>query len=429
MQDTRLGIILLECPFIRSEEVERCLQIQSLGGWRKPVGQVLLEEGVISAQTLDLVLKIQDRRRTRARVRDDALGAHADEQLPDLGEILERARTINATDLILSQNQRPRARSAGRLAPLSNLAIDRCWMKSFLRAVLDTSARKQLEVEQHVNVRLGGSRGQSCFVQIFQDRHGPSAMIRVVPDAVPSLQDLGHGESVASMLDELRGLVIVGGGPRAGKSTTIASMVQHIASHKPVHVLALDEFHEFTYSGAGLVTRKRVAHDGAAQASALRSSFREDPDVIVVGNLVGAESLELCMQLASTGHLVIIGMQSPSSVAALERLERGIPDGVLDQFRGNLASCLRGIVQQELVSGTNETRLVLATEVVRPSRAFRRAIAEGRYDRIPILLSFEAGESRSMDDVLMALVEEGRIRIEDAFTRAKDRHRFLITAG
>ncbi len=430
MHDTRLGIILLECPFIRTEEVERCLQIQSLGAWRKPIGQVLLEEGVISAQMLDLVLKIQDRRRTRARVRDDdAEPRFNDEVMPDLAELLDRARALRATDVILSLQRRPRARSGGRLVALSSMRVERCWMKAALRGVLDTSLPSDARLGTAMSVRLEAHSGQSCYVQVFCDRHGPCATIRMVPELVPDLQQLGHCDSVGAMLEELSGLVIVGGGPRSGKSTTIASMVQHIATKRAVHVLVLDEFHEFSYAGDSLVTRKRVPHDGAAQAAALRSSFREDPDVIVVGNLVGAESLELCMQLASTGHLVIVGMQSPSCVSALERLERGIPEGVIDQFRGNLASTLRGIVHQELVTGADDASLVLATEAVRPSIAFRRAIAEGRYDRIPILLSFEAGESRSMDDVLMTLVEEGRIRIEDAFARAKDRHRFLVTAG
>lgn len=429
MHDTRLGIILLECPFIRTEEVERCLQIQSLGGWRKPVGQVLLEEGVISEQTLDLVLKIQDRRRSSCRVQEGEVSTWTDTELPELGEVLERCRSLNATDLLLAQGRRPRARSGARLVPLSPQRIDRCWMKSFLAAVLDATGRSEFAKANQANVRLGGSGGQSCYVQIFQDRHGPSATIRLVPEEVPTIEALGHDASVAQMLDELRGLIVVSGSPRSGKSTTIASMVQHIAAKQPVHVLCLDEFHEFSFRGNGLVTRKAIPHDGTSQAAALRSSFREDPDVIVVGELVGAESLELCMQLASTGHLVIVGMQAPSSIAALERLEQGVPDGVLDQFRGNLASELRGILHQELVPSADSNGLVLASEVVSPSRAFRRAVAEGRYDRISILLSFEAGESRSMDDVLMALVEDGKIHVEDAFSRAKDRHRFLITAG
>ena len=430
MHDTRFGIILLECPFIRSEEVERCLQIQSLGGWRKPVGQILLEEGVISEATLDLVLKIQDRRRTSGRVCEGEEPLPWDEEsLPELGELLDRAHSKNSTDLLLAQGRRPRARSGARLIPLSPQSIDRCWMKSFLTGVLDTQARSQLVGRRQVNARLEGTRGQSCFVQVFQDRHGPCAAIRLVPDEVPTLAALGHDASVPRMLEDLRGLVVVSGGPRAGKSTTIASMVEHIASQQPVHILCLDEYHEFSYQGCGLVTRKRVAHDAQAQAAALRSSFREDPDVIVVGELVGAESVELCMQLASTGHLVIVGMQAPSSMSALERLEQGVPAGVLDQFRGNLASELRGLLHQELVPSSDATSLVLATEQIMPSRAFRRAVAEGRYDRISILLSFETGESRAMDDCLMALVEEGRIRVEDAFARAKDRHRFLITAG
>lgn len=438
MHDTRLGIILLECPFIRAEEVERCLQIQALGGWRKPIGQVLLEGGVISAQTLDLVLKIQDRRRASARVAQSVEGASDgegekkiwnDETLPDLAEILERCRTLRATDLMLAQGRRPRARSAGRIVPLSTRPLDDRWMKSFVSAVVDGAGRKEYTRRGQVHARLEVARGQTCFVQIFQDRFGPSATLRLVPDDVPTLQSLGHGDGVEKMLDDLRGLVVVTGRPRSGKSTTIASMVQHIAKERAVHILCLDEYHEFAFQGKGLVTRKRVAHDAKSQAAALRSSFREDPDVIVVGELIGAESLELCMQLASTGHLVIVGMQAPSSCAALERLEFGVPPGVLDQFRGNLASELRGMLHQELVAAADGSGLILASEIVTPSRAFRRAVSEGRYDRIPILMSFEAGACRAMDDVLMDLVEDGKINVEEAFARAKDRHRFLITSG
>ncbi len=432
MDDTRFGIILLENPFIPSEDVRRCVQIQALGGRRKPIGQILLEEGGISQQTLELVLSIQEGRRVSGRATPHDEQGDGEAEVPEFGELLDRARTRDATDVLLATERRPRARVCGRLVSLSQRRIDRCWMKDFLRAILDPAERELLALEHSVVTRLRGAHGDTCRLTVFQDSFGVAASLRLVPAQIPTLDELGHLGAVSSVLANRRGLLLVAGGPRSGKSTTVAAMVQTLAREGAGHIVVIDEFHEFNYEhGAdGLVTRKRVSRESKALSAALRSAFREDPDVIVVGDLHGAESIELCMQLASTGHLVVAGMQASGSVECLRKLEEGVPDQVLANFRGNLASELRGVIYQDLVPSVDGTELVLAEGVILTTKAIRRAIADGRLDRLPILVSFETeNECRSMDDRLMDLVEAGQIAIEEAFARARDRHRFLMTAG
>ena len=431
MEDTRFGIILLESPFIRSEDVERCLQIQALGAWRKPIGEILLEEGVISEATLDLVLTIQERRRASMRARpEDQQPSWDDDALPSLDALIHRAREREATDVLLALDRRPRARVIGHLESISPCTIDRNWLDAILHGVLGPSDTKRLHKTRRALARLRDAEGRSYRMTIYHDSLGPTATIRLVPERTPTLADLGHDAGVLEAIEHSRGLFLVAGRPRTGKSTTIAAMVEHIARQRGGHIVVLDETHDFEIeSGNGLVTCKRVEHGADQLALALRSSFREDPDVIVVGNLVGAESVELCMQLASTGHLVIAGMQATDSVDALRRLERGVPEHVLDHFRGNLASELRGVVQLELVPNRDGDGVVLAEEFVRPTRAFCRTVAEGCYERIPILLSFDSSGGTSLDDRLMELVENEQIAVEEAFARAKDRHRFLMTAS
>lgn len=429
MEHTRFGIILLENPFIRATDVERCLQIQSLGGWRKPIGQILLEEGVISQETLQLVLEIQERRRASTSVATPE--PSCDEQLPELAELIQRGRRRNATDVLLALGRRPRGRIRGRIESLSTRRVDRCWMDDFLRAALEPREREALSEDRHVVTRLRQADGDSCRVTLFHDSYGISASIRLVPGQVPSLQELGHSESVVDLLDDKRGLVVVAGGPRSGKSTTIASMVEKLSCGNTGHVIVLDEHHEFSFSkSSNLITRKYVPRDADATAAALRAAFREDPDVIVVGELVGAEAIELSMQLASTGHLVIAGVQAADSIAALRKLEEGVPEQALRQFRGNLASELRGLVYQDLVPSQKRDELVLVEEVLQSTRQFRWTVSEGEYERIPILLSLDReADSVSLDDRLMDLVESGDVSIEEAFARARDTHRFLMTAG
>lgn len=429
MDPTRLGILLLENPFIRREDVERCLKIQRLGGWHKPIGQVLLEEGVISEEKLNLVLTIQERRRASARAHARR-GAH-ERTVPRPADLLQRARSRRATDLLLALGRRPRARIGGRLEPLSPLRLEPGWMREFLDAALEPEQRDRLSTERHFVTKLRGADGRACRVTLFHDSFGPAASIRLVPERVPSLSALGHAPAADHLIDSRRGLVLVTGGPRSGKSTTIASMIESLAKKRAGHIVVLDEHHEFEFAhGAGLVTRKHVPRDPRALAGALAAAFREDPDVIVVGELVGCQSVELSMQLASTGHLVIAGMQASSTIAALRRLEEGISDQALPNFRANLASELRGVIFQDLVPACKDDGLVLAAEMIVASKAFWWALAQGRLDRIPILLSLDSEQDCSaMDDRLMDLVESNDISIEEAFARARDQHRFLMTAS
>jgi twitching motility protein PilT len=255
-------------------------------------------------------------------------------------------------------------------------------------------------------------------------------MLRLQPASPPSLEGLGLPAQVSTLLDSRRGLLLVSGGPRSGKSTTMAAMVEHIARRGDAHVVVLDEQHDFSFSEAGgLVSRRLVRPRRDELTRALRSAFREDPDVIVVGDLGGPESTELCMQLASTGHLVIAGLTASGTIAALQGLEAGVTEMALPQFRSNLASELLAVIFQELIPDTRGG-LVLAPEVVCATKALRRALAEGSFERIPILLSFEAEQgSVGLDECLMDLVESGTIALDEAFARARDRHRFLMTAG
>ncbi|GEM_PF-2593633 len=429
MDDTRFGIILLENPFMRREDLERCLQIQALCHHRKPIGQILLEEGLINERTLSLVLSIQERRRAFRRQAPEER-APEDPELPSPRRLLARARKWGASDLIFAESRRPRARVGGFLRDLSPERIDGEWMGRFLNIVLDGCRGDPFESRPVIETNLELGKGSRPRVVLCKDSLGPVVAIRLIPDEIPEADDLGLPPQVQGMLEAEKGLLLVAGGAGSGRTTTLASMAQSLVrdpDRGPLHMMVLDRHHEYRIDpGVSLLSAKKVGAEPGDLAVALRAAFREDVDVLVVGDLRGREAIELALQAAETGILVLAGMQAGGAVKAIRRLREVFPDNLDSFIRTHLASSLLGVLYQELVPVVDGEGVVLATEVLAGIPEVRNALELGDMDRLILLLTLaESKGCKSLDEALMDLVEDEKISMDEAFARARDRQRML----
>lgn len=428
--ETRIGTILLENPLIRKQDLEACLDLQELGGRRKRIGQILVEEGIISRETLSKLLEVQRKRRVHAKRR--VVGGAAmfrDNQVPPIGDLVMRARSMEATDLFLGHGRKPWARVAGKKEEVSNVCLDEAWIRRFLYSFLTPDQKEQLGRSGYIVANLRQGTMSACRAMVFSDSLGTAVVVRLHQTAPPSIEKLGLSDCVADMLRQRKGIVVVAGGVGSGKSTTIAAMVNSIARSTKGHIIVLEENHEFAFPDSEcLITYRRVGTDSETMETAIRAAMQEDPDIIVVGNLDDSAAIEMATQAASTGTMILAGVRSSGCVAGIKSLCERVPDQRAFDFRVSLADVLAGIIYLELVPPSSGRRMELVHEVMPRTRELRRALIQGDFDRIHEIIARHP-RATTFDASLARLVDGGKVSVDEAFARARDGALLLRTMG
>jgi twitching motility protein PilT len=269
-------------------------------------------------------------------------------------------------------------------------------------------------------------------VTAFLQRDSVGAVLRMVPPEIPPAEDLGLPDEVIAWADATRGLVLVCGPHGSGISTTLASLVDRINRSRAAHILTIEDPIEFLHRHqAGLVNQREVGEDTASVASGLAMAQRQDPDVIVVGELPDTDSIRLALAAAETGQLVLGTLRTMSAVQTVERVVDVFPVDQQPQIRVQLATTLRGVVVQQLVPAVDEG-VALATEVLLPTAAVIECIRTGDSPNLAkAILGGAASGMGTMDQSLAALVQEGIVAPEVAADRANDRAElaYLLSGG
>ena len=271
--------------------------------------------------------------------------------------------------------------------------------------------------------------GVSRFrASVFKQRGTWGAVLRVIPFTVPELDDLGLPPVVGTVAGTRRGLVLVTGATGHGKSTTIAALVQHISQRERLHVVTVEDPIEFLFPpGKGLVIQREVGADTASYADALRASLRQDPDVIVVGELRDRDSAEICLKAAETGRLVITSLHTADVVRSVGRVIGLFPSDEQATARARLADVLQAVLALRLVPRSDAVGLTPAVEALLATSAVREAIRDGD-GRVRDLEAYmaTAGAALGMhglDQELERLCRERRISVDTALANARDRQR------
>jgi twitching motility protein PilT len=322
-----------------------------------------------------------------------------------------------ASDLHLKPMRPPLVRISGKLLPLKTDVLHPDLLREMLNGLL--SDRMRATLEEKYSVDFGYSvAGVSRFrASVFHQRGTLSAVFRRVPFDFPSLEDWGLPAVLTEFANLSQGLVVITGPTGSGKSSTLAAIMRLIASTRLVHIVTIEDPIEFLLKDSlGAVTQREVGTDTPGFAEALRNALRQDPDVIMVGEMRDLTTVQTVLTAAETGHLVFSTLHTNSAAQTVDRIIDMFPEGNHRQIRQQLATVLQAVVSLKLVEKTDGSGLVAAVEILRQSPRVSKLVAEGSLEAIEeeIEVSVAYHLMQSMNQSLAALVLNGAITRETA---------------
>ena len=343
----------------------------------------------------------------------------------DITELLAFSVEHNASDLHLSTGTPPSIRVDGDVRKLNIPAFDAKDVNALVYDIMNDRQRKEYEENMEVDFSFEVPNLARFRVNAFNQNRGPAAVFRTIPSKVLSLDDLGCPDIFRDISDNPRGLVLVTGPTGSGKSTTLAAMVDYINSNKFHHVLTIEDPIEFVHDNKlCLINQREVHRDTLSFNNALRSALREDPDVILVGEMRDLETIRLAMTAAETGHLVFGTLHTTSAPKTIDRIIDVFPAEEKSMVRSMLSESLRAVISQTLVKKVGGGR-VAAHEIMIGVPAIRNLIREDKIAQMysAIQTGMQHG-MQTMDQCLQNLVNRGMISRQDAMAKANDKSQF-----
>jgi len=336
----------------------------------------------------------------------------------DLTQLLAFTMQNNASDMHLSAGSPPIIRTHGHMKRIKGDPLSSDDIRTMLYSVMTENQRAEFEKDQEIDFAIALGEKARFRVNGFTSRLGTCAVFRHIPSEIPSINDLGLPPVMRRLAELERGIVLVTGPTGSGKSTTLASLVNHINQKFSKHILTIEDPVEFFHkSQKSLVNHREVGTDTASFKRALKSALREDPDVILVGEMRDYETISLALTAAETGHLVFATLHASSATKTVDRIIDVFPTGDKEMVRAMLAGSLQGVVAQTLLRRSGGQGRVGAFEILVGTNAVRNLIRE---NQIPQLYSLIQTGSRygmmTMEDSINDLFESGIIDKEEART-------------
>ena len=295
-----------------------------------------------------------------------------------LFELLQQARKMQASDVHFAAGLVPQVRVQGKLQSLLLSPTSQDMLAGELRALLQEQQWQELLRAGEVDMAFSDASGERYRLNAYRQGAQYALAIRLLASVIPDCQTLGLPESVVRLADLKQGLVLVAGPTGSGKTTTLAALVQRINNERPVHIITLEDPVEYLYpQGKALISQREIGRDTASFASGLRSALRQDPDIILVGELRDAESMAMALSAAETGHLVLATLHTQDAAGSVNRILDVLSERQA-QARSQLAECLQAVVCQRLLSRSDAEGRVAAFEVLVATEALRNIIREGR---------------------------------------------------
>ena len=300
-----------------------------------------------------------------------------------LKKISECAEQPGLSDIHVHGGRPIYLRVNGQMSPLSEDCVAADDVRAFAERFMTPELKQRWLNEKSLDlgVEHDGYRYRANF---YFESGRPAMTLRKIEDLVPALDDLGMPSSVGSTLAASHGLVLLTGATGAGKSTSLAAMVNHVVSTRAVHLLTIEDPIEFRFdSRRSLVSQREIGVDAVCFKSALRAAFREDPDLILIGEMRDLETISLALSAAETGHLVLATLHTSSCAGAVSRIVDAFPSRSRDQARVRLAEGLRMVINQRLLRRADGNGRVAAFEVLLASSAVRNLIRENKTYQLP----------------------------------------------
>lgn len=334
----------------------------------------------------------------------------------DLTELLAFAMQNNASDLHLSSGNQPIIRVYGQLRRVKSDPLRTDDIRGMLYSVMTEDQRSEYEKNLETDFAISFGEKARFRVNAFTSRNGACAVFRTIPSTVPTMDELELPPIMKRFAELEKGIVLVTGPTGSGKSTTLASMIDHINMTEALHIITIEDPVEFFHtSKKALVNHRELHADTRSFSAALRSALREDPDVILVGEMRDYETISLALTAAETGHLVFATLHSSSAAKTVDRIIDVFPTGDKEMVRAMLANSLQGVVAQTLLRKADGSGRVGAFEILVGTNAIRNLIRENQVAQIYSMMQTGSRYGMcTMEDSVRALLDSGVIDREEA---------------
>jgi len=334
-------------------------------------------------------------------------------------QMVRTAAAAAASDIHLRAGHAPLVRINGSLQRWASVAaVSAADLEAIALRLLPPAHQERLLKYLEVDVAWQAPGVGRCRASVFRQRGTIAVSMRLIPDKIPSLESLGLPQSVISLSEESRGLVLVTGVTGSGKSTTLAAIIDLINRTHPLHILTIEDPIEFVHKDArAVVTQREIGFDTPSYPSGLRSALRQDPDVILIGEMRDPETIETALTAAETGHLVFSTLHTLDAPETVNRIVGAFPPHQQGQIRQQLARVLKAAVSQRLLPRADGQGRALAAEVLIATAYIRDCIAEP--DKTSLMAdAIAAGGSQygmqTFDQAILRLYEQGLVTMEEA---------------
>jgi len=346
--------------------------------------------------------------------------------MPKIDGLFKILQEQGGSDLHISPENPPLIRVSGRLVPAHPKTFGHEQYKALLYEIMTEKQRATFEECSDIDFAYEVPALNARFrANIFIGRLGISAVFRLIPTKILTVKELGLPESLLRFTKFKKGLVLVTGPTGSGKSTTLAALIDHVNEQSTEHILTVEDPIEFVHSSKqSLINQREVGRHTQSFAAALKAALREDPDIILVGEMRDLETIELAITAAETGHLVFGTLHTNSAAKTIDRIINVFPTSQQEQIRTMLGESLKGVIAQQLLRTVDGKRCA-ALEILSVNSAVSNLIREGKTFQIPSIIQTGKGEGmQMMDQAIMDLLTARRIDVEEAYRYAANKSLF-----
>ena len=344
----------------------------------------------------------------------------------DIAELLAFGQNNKASDLHLSSGMPPMIRVDGDMKRINLPVLDSETVLKMIFDIMNDKQRKRYEEDLEADFSFEIPNVARFRVNAFNQDRGPAAVFRTIPSVVLSLDDLGAPAIFRELVDKPRGLILVTGPTGSGKSTTLAAMLDHINDTHRAHILTVEDPIEFVHqSKKCLINQRELNKDTHSFKNALKSALREDPDIILVGELRDLETIRLAMTAAETGHLVLATLHTSSAPKTIDRIVHVFPAEEKSMVRSMLSESIQAVIAQTLLKKVGGGR-VAAHEIMVGTSAIRNLIREDKIAQMYSMIQTGQNDGmQTLDQCLEKLLRDRQISQSDARNRAVDKSKFF----
>jgi twitching motility protein PilT len=358
--------------------------------------------------------------------------AMAEDGVPHLDDLLRLMLERGGSDLHIAVGSPPGIRQRGELLPVENVRpLSPRDTTEMLFSILSEEQRKRFENELELDFAYSIPGVSRFRANVFQQRSSMGAVFRVIPIDVPTIDEIGLPGVCTYLAERPRGLVLVTGPTGSGKSTTLAAMINHVNETKPLHIITMEDPIEFMHRNKmSYVNQREIGEDTHSFAGALRRVLRQDPDVILVGEMRDLETISAAITAAETGHLVLATLHTTGAPETIDRIIDVFPPHQQQQVRMQVSTSLQGVLSQTLLRSTDGRGRVMAMEIMLGVPAIGNLIREGKTHQMETIIQGSGALGmQTLDQSLKALLTAGKVTFEEAIAKAKNPRELAAMMG